>query len=275
MIHASPWGSSTRRANRARFDHVPRDVRIGGRVFHQGKNSARHETSRANRDAATGHLRNRDKTAPGLDLDPATIPGRDDVVGADLAARINHDLHSIAPHTFTVRRLDQHLRRGRAVRLKPRQRLRRLAHQATPGCGRHRPSLPGQGTASTVRGLHEFLGRRRWPSGEPLHRLIAVAFEGAAHMDQQWTAVMGRPTTATLRPVVEPAPGVRSGTASTHRTLRSREAGACRGQGCRRPSSCGYGARAGPVSTPAATGTGAAGWPDGRRHDGSSVRSDR
>jgi hypothetical protein len=87
-----------------RFDHVPGDVRSGCRVFHQGEDPARHETGRANRSAAARHLRHRDEAAPGFDLDPAAVPGRDDVVGADLSARINDDLHTVTPHKFTVLR---------------------------------------------------------------------------------------------------------------------------------------------------------------------------
>lgn len=87
-----------------RFDHVPRDVRIGCRVFHQGEDPAGHETGRANRSAAARHFRHRDKAATGFDLDPAAVPGRDDVIGADLPARINDDLHTVAPHKFTVLR---------------------------------------------------------------------------------------------------------------------------------------------------------------------------
>ena len=91
-----------------RFDHVPRDVRIGCRVFHQGEDPAGHETGRANRSAAARHFRHRDKAATGFDLDPAAVPGRDDVIGADLPARINDDLHTVAPHKFTVLRA-QHI----------------------------------------------------------------------------------------------------------------------------------------------------------------------
>lgn len=107
---------SSRGADRMRFDHVPRDVRIGCRVFHQGEDPAGHETGCANRSAAARHLRHGDKAAPGLDLDPAAIPGRDDVIGADLPARINDDLHTVAPHMFTVLRTTWPERRRAARR---------------------------------------------------------------------------------------------------------------------------------------------------------------
>lgn len=87
-----------------RLDHVPGDVRIGCRVLYQGEDPARHETGRTNRSAAARYLRDRDQATSGFDLDPAAVSGCDDVIGADLSARINDDLHSIAPHKFTVLR---------------------------------------------------------------------------------------------------------------------------------------------------------------------------
>lgn len=100
-----------------RFDHVSRDVRIGSRVLHQGEDPARHEAGRANRSAAARNLRHRDKAATGFDLDPAAVPGRDDVVGADLFARINDDLHAVASHMFTLLRARHRPGGRRKVRL--------------------------------------------------------------------------------------------------------------------------------------------------------------
>ena len=119
---------SPRRADRMRHDHVPGDVRVGCRVLDQGEDPARHETGRTNGSAAARHLRHRDQATSGFDLDPAAISGCDDVIGADLSARINNDLHSIAPHTPTVPRPD-HVTRRRAVRS-----FRRPTGQALLGC---------------------------------------------------------------------------------------------------------------------------------------------
>lgn len=57
-----------------------------------------HEAGRPYRVAAAGDLDDLDDAAPSVDVHPTTIAGRDDVVRAYLATRVNDDLYSVAPH---------------------------------------------------------------------------------------------------------------------------------------------------------------------------------
>ena len=80
------------------------DLQICRRVLHERQDPARHEARGADRVASTRHLGHRHQGTPGLDLDAAAVPRRDDVVGADLTARVDDDLHAISAHPFTVLR---------------------------------------------------------------------------------------------------------------------------------------------------------------------------
>ncbi len=59
-------------------------------MLDEGQDSVGHEASSADRSAASRHLDDFDDATAGVDLHPPTIAGRNDVVRADFAARIDH-----------------------------------------------------------------------------------------------------------------------------------------------------------------------------------------
>src|SRR4029078_5919978 len=97
LTRASGWGATG--------PEVP-DSSLDGRrrVLDQRQDPARHEPRAADGGAAAGDLDDLDDAAAGVDLDAAAVAGGHDVVGADLTARIDDDLHPVAAHGSTVRR---------------------------------------------------------------------------------------------------------------------------------------------------------------------------
>jgi hypothetical protein len=102
-------------ADRSRFDDLARNVLVGSRVLDQREDATRHEPGRPYGSPAPGHLRDRHDAATGLDLDPAAVPGRDDLIGADLPTRIYDDLHAITAHALTLPRVAHLLSRAGAT----------------------------------------------------------------------------------------------------------------------------------------------------------------
>ena len=87
-----------------------------------------------------GHLGDLDDAPPGVDLDPAPVPGRHDLVGADLAAGVDDDLHPVTAHILTVARGDPS-RTVLAPRARsPRTTRRRSARGGRCSRARHRSS---------------------------------------------------------------------------------------------------------------------------------------
>jgi hypothetical protein len=71
-------------------------------VLHQRQHPAGHEAGRADGRAASRHLGDLDNAPSGGDFDPPTDSGRDDVVGAGLATRVDDDLDPVTFHSSMV-----------------------------------------------------------------------------------------------------------------------------------------------------------------------------
>jgi hypothetical protein len=71
-------------------------------VLDQREDAAGHEPSRANRRPAPRDLSYLDDASTRVDLDPTAVTRGDDLVRADLSARIDDDLHPVTPHVITV-----------------------------------------------------------------------------------------------------------------------------------------------------------------------------
>ena len=83
---------------------LARDVLVGGGVLDQSQDPVRHEARGPHGRSAARDLGDGDDPASGLDLDPASVAGGDDLVGADLVSRIDHDLNPVTAHTVKVLR---------------------------------------------------------------------------------------------------------------------------------------------------------------------------
>ena len=84
------------------FDGLLTQLAAKRRVLDQGENAVGHEAGCPHGGAAARHLDYFDDASARVDLDPSPVSGRDDVVGADLTARIDDDLDSIPAHALTV-----------------------------------------------------------------------------------------------------------------------------------------------------------------------------
>src|SRR5699024_11243219 len=66
------------------------------------QNPAGHEPGGAHRSAVSSHLGDFDNASTGVDLYTPPVASGHDLVGADLVARIDHDLYPVSAHAVTV-----------------------------------------------------------------------------------------------------------------------------------------------------------------------------
>jgi hypothetical protein len=93
---------SARSREQGRLDDLFGDVSIGCGMLHQREDPVGHEPRSTDSGPAASHLRHLDDTAPGVDLNPAPVAGRDDFVRTHLVACIYDDLDSVTAHMRTV-----------------------------------------------------------------------------------------------------------------------------------------------------------------------------
>jgi len=80
------------------------NVRVGCGVLNESKNPIGHEASGAHGSTAARHLGDLNDAASCVDLDPPPVPARDHFIRANLAARIDDDLHPVTAHQSTLPR---------------------------------------------------------------------------------------------------------------------------------------------------------------------------